>query len=207
MKKPLSVSLPAAVDFVAVEKAIVEVRGIPVIVDADVAKLYGVESREVNQAVRRNPDKFPEGYAIVLEKAEVDSLRSQIVTLGASGGRGKHSKHGHKAFTEKGLYMLATILKSKRAVAATFAIIETFAKVRSLKRELVELHSTKGKAAQERKMRHFGETLADVVMPDALATETETSLELNFIIGKIKHTVRRIRRNVPAVNPINSLKQ
>jgi hypothetical protein len=90
--------------------------------------------------------------------------------------------------------MLATILKSKRATDATFAIIETFVKVRGLKRELVELHKEADQNRQADKMRHFGETLADIVMPDLEAVETESSLELNFFIGKLKHTVRRTKK-------------
>ena len=104
------------------------------------------------------------------------------------------SRYAPKAFTEKGLYMLATILKSRRAVEATFAIIATFAKVRGLKRELVELHNEKDHKRQAEKMHHFGESLSDIVMPDLDTVETESSLELNFFIGKIKHTVRRIKR-------------
>ena len=91
--------------------------------------------------------------------------------------------------------MLATILKSERATAVTIAIIETFAKVRELKRELVELHKETDKAEQEKKMNHFGEVLTDIVMPDLETSETESSLEINFIIGKIKHTVKRVRKN------------
>ena len=94
--------------------------------------------------------------------------------------------------------MLATVLKSKRATAATFAIIETFAKVRSLKRELVELHKEEDRGRRSDKMRHFGETLADIVMPDLESVETESSLELNFFIGKLKHTVRRLRKAAAA---------
>ena len=90
--------------------------------------------------------------------------------------------------------MLATILKSERATAVTIAIIETFAKVRELKRELVELHKETDKAVQEKKMHHFGEVLTDIVMPDLETSETESSLEINFIIGKIKHTVKRVRK-------------
>ena len=112
-----------------VEKRLITLRGESVLIDADVAALYGVETREVNQAVRRNLDKFPQGYFFDLTKEETDSLRSQFVTLDDSlrsqfatlkpgNARGKHSKHGYKAFTEKGLYMLATILKSERATAA-----------------------------------------------------------------------------------------
>jgi len=72
--------------------------------------------------------------------------------------------------------MLATILKSKKAEDATIAIIETFAKVRELKRELIELHKEKDKEKQESKMQHFGEVLTDIVMPDMQTQETESSL-------------------------------
>ena len=91
--------------------------------------------------------------------------------------------------------MLATILKSPRATAVTIAIIETFAKVRGLKRELVELHKETDKNIQAQKMHHFGEVLTDIVMPDLETTETESSLEINFFIGKIKHTVKRVKKD------------
>jgi len=116
-----------------VEKKIVSIRGLPVIVDADVAALYGVETKRVNEAIKNNPDKFPEDYMFELTAEELQDLRSKISTANIS----SKSRTLPKAFTEKGLYMLATILKSKRATKVTFAIIETFAKVRNLKRELV----------------------------------------------------------------------
>jgi len=90
-----------------VEAKVLSVRGQQVIVDRDVAELYGVETKAVNQAVRNNPDKFPAGYIISLESAEWDSLRSKIFTLNES-GRGQHTKYTPRAFTEKGLYMLAS---------------------------------------------------------------------------------------------------
>ena len=90
--------------------------------------------------------------------------------------------------------MLATILKSKTAINTTFAIIETFAAVRELKRELVELHKEGDKEEKHSKMQHFREILTNIVMPDLETTETESSLELNFIIGKIKHSVKRVKR-------------
>lgn len=90
--------------------------------------------------------------------------------------------------------MLATILKSKCALDVTFAIIETFARVRELKRELVELHKDQDKGMQTGKMNHFGEILSEIIMPDLETTETASTLELNFLIGKIKHTVKRIKR-------------
>ena len=90
--------------------------------------------------------------------------------------------------------MLATILKGDAARDMTFAIIETFAKVRELKRELLELHSETNKEVQKSKMKHFGEVLSDIVMPDLQTSETESSLEINFVIGIIKHTVKRVRK-------------
>ena len=173
-----------------VRRRIVTVRQQPVIIDADVAELYGVETKRVNEAVRNNPDKFPADYMFALAESETRNLRSKISSTKFS----PKSRAIPKAFTEKGLYMLATILKSARATAATFAIIETFTKVRGLQRELVELHTEDDKRRQTDKMQHFGKTLADLVMPEHDTVETESSLELNFFIGKLKHTVRRLRK-------------
>ena len=109
----------------------------------------------------------------------------------------KINRNPTKVFTEKGLYMLGTILKSERARAVSFAVIETFAKVRSMKRELVDLHKEPDKERQEEMIRHFGTVLTDIVMPDLETCETESSLEINFLIGKIKHSVKRVRREKP----------
>ena len=185
------------IPFKEVEDKIVVIRGQEVLLDRDVAELYGVQTREVNQAVRNNPQKFPKGYVVELTNEESTLLRSKLLTLEKTAGKGRHSKYNYKAFTEKGLYMLATVLKSPKATAATLAIIETFAKVRELKRELLDLHKETDKAKQQTKMRHFGEVLTDIVMPDLQTSETESSLEINFLIGKIKHTVKRVRKEEP----------
>lgn len=184
-------NLNALIPYIEVENKIAVIRKHQVIADADVADLYGVETRRVNEAVRNNLDKFPSDYMFELSKSELQSLRSKISTTKVS----VKSRSTTKVFTEKGLYMLATILKSERATAVTFAIIETFAKVRGLKRELVELHKETDKDIQTQKMHHFGEVLTDIVMPDLETTETESSLEINFIIGKIKHTVKRVKKD------------
>ena len=173
-----------------VENKIAVIRQVQVIADADVAALYGVETKRVNEAVRNNPDKFPPHYMFELTKSELHDLRSKISTTKVS----TKSRNATKVFTERGLYMLATILRSERATAVTFAIIETFTKVRELKRELVELHQETDKEKQKAKMQHFGDVLTEIVMPDLQTSETESSLEINFLIGKIKHTVKRVRR-------------
>ena len=174
-----------------VQNKIVNIRGVNVIADADVADLYGVETKRVNEAVRNNPEKFPEDYMFVLTTDELSDLRSKISTTKISA----KSRVAPKVLTEKGLYMLATILKSKRAQDVTFAIIETFAKVRYLKREIVELHKETDIEKQTTKMQKFGEVISDIVMPDLETSETESTLELNFFIGKIKHTVKRVKKN------------
>src|ERR1039457_5095168 len=100
-----------------VQAAILEIRGQKVLLDQEVAKIYGVRTKLINEAVGNNPDKFPAGYILQLTKDEWDALKSKIST----------SKRGGKvklptAFPEKGLYMLATILKSPQATDATFSI-------------------------------------------------------------------------------------
>ena len=87
-----------------VEEKIITLRNQQVILDCDVAELYGVETKEINQAVRNNPEKFPDGYIFQLDNQETVSLRSKILTL-KNAGRGQHSKYPPKAFTEKGLYL------------------------------------------------------------------------------------------------------
>jgi hypothetical protein len=92
------------------------IRNQEVIADADVAELYGVETKRINEAVRNNPDKFPETYMFKLNKSELVDLRSKISTTNVSA----MNRNPTKVFTERGLYMLATILKGERARAVTF---------------------------------------------------------------------------------------
>ncbi len=150
------------------------------------------ETRVLNQAVKRNMERFPEGYMFQLSQEELKNLISQNVTSSWGGVR-----KAPYAFTEQGLYMMATILNSKNAVAATIAIIETFAQVRELKRELLNLHNESNPEIQQSKIKRFGDILSGLVMPDLDTSETESSLEINFIIGKLKHTVKRKKINSP----------
>jgi phage regulator Rha-like protein len=173
-----------------VEEKIIVIRNQQVIADADVATLYEVQTKEINQAVRNNPDKFPTHYMFVLTKSELCDLKSKILTSNVSDNNRKKTK----VFTERGLYMLATILKGDRARTVTFAIIETFAQIRELKRELLAMHQEADKDKQKAMMQHFGDVLTDIVMPDLRTSETESSLEINFFIGKLKHTVKRVRK-------------
>ena len=178
-----------------VKNTLISLRGQDVILASDVAKLYGVETKAINQAVKNNPDKFPEGFVYELTKEEWTVLRSKILTLEPTSGKGHHPKYLPKAFTEKGLYMLATILKSPVATQTTLAIVNTFAEVRELKHRLLEVHDTESQQDKKIGMKRIGDILADLIMPDLETTETQSTLEFNFVIGKLKHSVTRQRKN------------
>ena len=154
-----------AIDINAVKSRMLQVRGQQVLLDRDVAALYGVETRIINQAVKNNPEKFPAGYVAELSSDELTTLRSKFLTANVS----SKSRALPKVFTERGLYMLATILKGERAVRATLAIVETYAQVRAMKRELLALHTEPDAQRRKSMMQHFGEVLTEIVMPDLIA--------------------------------------
>lgn len=177
------------IKFEDVQGCIVRIKETNAILDADVARLYEVETKRVNEAVKNNPDKFPDGYILELGWDDVERLRSKKTTL--KNGRGKHSKYPPKAFTEKGLYMLATILKSPTATQTTLAIIEAFAKVRELARTIGEMSANPDKFRQKSLMEKSGEIIGDLFGDEMRTTDTETEIELNFAVLKIKHTIKR----------------
>ena len=111
---------------IIIEDMIYEIRGVQVMLDSDIAKLYQVETKRVNEAVKNNPDKFPERFSFVITDFEKNSLWSKISTTNIS----RMSRSNPRVFTEQGLYMLATILKSKVATKVSIAIMDTFVKMR-----------------------------------------------------------------------------
>ncbi|MBN4049682.1 ORF6N domain-containing protein [Bacteroidales bacterium AH-315-N07] len=142
------------VKFEAVEEKIIELRDQYLILDSDVAMLYDVTTKEVNQAVKNNSDKFPKGYIFELTKEE----KTEVVKNFDHLKKLKYSPQLPKAFTEKGLYMLATILKSKRATQTTLAIIETFASIRNLTRNIKQLSGVKDEKKKQSLLQKSGET-------------------------------------------------
>lgn len=172
-----------------VQKKLIEIRNKKVLIDTDVAELYGVETKRINEAVKNNPDKFPNGYLFELTKKEWDSLKSKFSTS-IKGGKVKLPT----AFTEKRLYMLATILKSQQATETTLAIIETFAKVRELGHVINQMQTLPANSPKQKNlMGHTGDLIADLIVPDEEleVTGTETTYEMNFAIFKIKRTVKK----------------
>ena len=174
-----------------VERRLISLRGQRVLLDRDVADLYGVQTKEINQAVKNNPKKFLQGYILELTEDESAALRSNFLTIENDGIKtGRYSKYRYKAFTEKGLYMLATILKSDQATETTVAIIETFALVRHMARMMEQLQdATDGGEVQQNLLQKTGELLAEVVGRNLSTEFTETEIELNFAVVKIKHKV------------------
>ena len=168
---------------------IVVLRGESVLLDSDVAEMYSVETKRINEAVKNNHEKFPAGYIIEVDKTEWDWLKSKFSTS-TKGGKVKLPS----AFPEKGLYMLATILKSPQAVQATLAIIETFAKIRQLSRSIQELSLVQDKADQKALMQRSGELIAGIFDDDLQTSDTETSIELNFAVLKFKHTIKKKKK-------------
>ena len=171
-----------------VESRIVIVRGQHVLLDRDVAELYGVETKRINEAVKNNPEKFPPRCIIYLDEEESAVLRSKFSTIEPSQGKCHYSKYNFKAFTERGLYMLATILKSPRATQTTLAIIDTFVEVREMARTMEALQNvTDGGTEQQSLLQKTGQLLATVVGNNLSTASTETEIELNFAVVKIKH--------------------
>ena len=168
------------------KKLIIEIRDEKVLLDADVAIIYGVETKRINEAVKNNPDKFPQGYMLELSGAEFADLRSKFSTA-----KFAKTRVAPKAFTEKGLYMMATILRSKQAIEATFAIIEAFSKIRELSRSIKELSGVQDKADQKLLMQKSGELIVEIFDDDLQTSDTETSIELNFAVLKFKHTIKK----------------
>jgi phage regulator Rha-like protein len=173
-----------------VEEKVLVVREQNVLLDSSVAELYEVETREINQAVKNNQEKFPEGYIIELTPREWENLKSKFLT---SSWGGKHKLP--KAFTEKGLYMLATILKSSKATQTTIAIVETFTKIREFSRTINQLSETQEKDQQKALMQKSGDILAEILDDDALEIlGEETTIELNLAFVKFKRTVKRSKK-------------
>jgi phage regulator Rha-like protein len=114
------------IDLALIEQRIYTIRGVRVILDSDLAALYGVPTKRLNEQYRRNRKRFPEDFAFQLTVKETNSLRSQIATSSSHGGR----RYRPYAFTEHGALMAANILNSPRAVQMSIFVVRAFAKMR-----------------------------------------------------------------------------
>jgi hypothetical protein len=180
-----------------VKSKIIKLRNYNVLLDSDVAELYGVETKRINEAIKRNREKFPEGYLLNLTSDEwvelksqfVISMKSQFATSIGKGGKTKLPT----AFTERGLYMLATILKSPQAIKTTIAIIDTFAQVKELAQSVYQMANAK---SDERKIKIFERStdiIADLLDNELMVSQHETSFKLKLPFFEISKKVTRVK--------------
>lgn len=174
-----------------IEEKLITVREKQVLLDRDVALLYDVQTKRINEAVKNNPEKFPEGYIIKLTNEE---WQNQLVENFDQFENLKHSYVLPKAFTEKGLYMLATILKSPKATDTTIAIIETYAKIKELARVIERVTEENSPEIQEDLFSKSTQLISSVLTDNLELNGTETSIELNLAILKVKHTFKRNKK-------------
>lgn len=165
-----------------------------ILLDKDVAELYGIKPIKLREQVKRNIQKFPKEYAYQISDEELSLMVSQkaIPSKQQLGG------HNPWVFTEKGLYMVATILKSPMAMEATFSIIETFSKVRQLSKNLSIIDKVENEEKQNELVLQSNELLEaiidispEVVEDDEEIIETETRFELNLGIVKISRSTKK----------------
>ncbi|MFH1540434.1 MAG: ORF6N domain-containing protein [Elusimicrobiota bacterium] len=158
--------------------------------DSDVAELYGVETKDINKAVKNNPDKFLEGYILELSKAKKDEPVENFHRFRNL----KHSSINPKAFTEKGLYMLAMILKSTKATQTTIYIIETFARIRDLSQNIKALTVVQDEQQKQNLLQKSGKIIGELLDDNLTTSEKEITIELNLALLKIKHTIKKIKK-------------
>ncbi len=187
------------INFESLESKLIRYKDEFVLVDSDVAELYGVKTREINQAVSNNLDKFPQGYIIELtedEKQEVIKNFDHLSKL-------KFSPHLPKIFTEKDLYMLATILKGKVATQTTLQIIETFSKIKELSRNINGIMKTTDEAIQKELAQKSNEILEEIIDiedeilqddEDGEVIETTTKFEFNLGFTKVSRSIKKIKK-------------
>lgn len=173
----------------AIEDKIVIIKNKPVLLDVDVASFYQVETREINQAVKNNPKKFPDGYILKVDKTTKNELIKNFDRLENL----KHSTAALKAFTERGLYMLATILKGDRATKTTIKIIDTFARFREATNNLNLANNINNPDEKADLLKKSGVVLVDLItdnlQSDTITTKTKITLDLGIL--KIEREVEK----------------
>src|SRR2546430_7242155 len=164
----------------AIDDMIREVRGVRVILDSDLAALYGVATKALNRAARRNADRFPEDFLFQITRRQFEALRYQFGTLKTK--RGQHRKYLPYAFTEHGAIMAANILNSRRAVQMSVFVVRAFLKMRALlgdKRDLAKQLAALEKELKQRLDVHEAvivtilQRVMDIIDPPSLPAPPE----------------------------------
>lgn len=173
-----------------VANKIIEIREQNVILDSDVAELYDVETKHINQAVSRNLDKFPEDFVIYLNVQEKNELVTNCDRFAVL----KHSTAKPKAFTEQGLYMLATILKSPKAVETTIAIIRTFAQVKNLTQSVYQFAAAKTNDQRVKIFENSTEIVAQLLGNEMTVSQEETGFKIKLPFFELTRKVTKMKK-------------
>jgi hypothetical protein len=174
-----------------VKAKIIEIRSQRVILDSDVAILYQVETKRVNEAVKKNPSKFPYGYIMELNDSEWKEVRSKISTSPLGGGRA----YKPKAFTERGLYMLATILKSPQAIETTIAIIDTFAQIKELTQAAYQFAKATTDTQRIKIFENSTEIISDLLDNKLTVSQLETSFKIKLPFLEITRKITKAKKS------------
>jgi len=167
----------AAIPIERITRSILLIRGQKVILDRDLAELYGVGTKILNQAVRRNRARFPEDFMFQLTWEEVEIPRSQFVTLES----GKNIKYPPFAFTEQGVAMLSSVLRSKRAVRVNIEIMRAFVQLRQMLASHADL--ARKLAALEKKYDAQFKVVFDAIRELTAPPEPSRKRRIGFISG------------------------
>lgn len=161
-----------------IEQKIFLIRGRRVMLDKDLAFIYGVETRVFNQAVKRNIKRFPNDFMFQFKKEEAHSLRSQFVTL----KRGEHYKYLPYVFTEQGVAMLSSVLNSDRAIEVNIQIIRTFVKLREMivSNKELRVRLDKLEDSYNKKFKVIFDTLRKLLEDNNETREIENTREIGF---------------------------
>jgi len=176
-KKRTAIVPASALSPAAIEARIHLIRGARVMLDSDLGQLYRVETKTLNQAVSRNAARFPSDFAFRLNSDEVANLRSQFVTSSLHGGL----RYAPRVFTEQGVAMLSSVLRSRRAVSVNIAIMRVFVHIR----ELLVSHSDLARRIDDLEERYDG-TFADVfeaIRELTAPTRNERRPRIGFVTG------------------------
>lgn len=164
-----------------IQNRIYEVRGQKVLLDFDLATMYGTETKKLKQAVRRNIERFPPDFMFELTNEEYKSLRSQIVTL-ENDGRGKFSKYNPFAFTEQGIAMLASILRSPKAIEVNIQIVRAFVFLRkyALSHSELTLKLQELETKYDRQFKDVFEAINFLLKQDQRNSEQKRRVKIGF---------------------------
>jgi hypothetical protein len=185
--------------FKTLENRLITLGSSLVLLDKDVASLYEIEPKKLRQQIKRNLEKFPKDYAYQISDEELDFMVSQNVTP----SKKQYGGSNPWVFTEKGLYMVATILKSKNALEATFIIIETFAKIKELSRNINDIMKTSDESQQKILAQKSNEILEEIIDieedvlegdDDGEVIETTTKFEFNLGFAKVSRSIKKVKK-------------